>query len=348
MERGLTQHQISTPDSRPATVLHHVPPHGLRRAPGQLSRAARTWPLQGWSPEAPGIARRLLRTALCTWGVPDGVAEAAETVVSELVTNVVMHTRSRTVYVRAVVEAGEVTVSVTDSGPYRAGEDETVGRGLAHVEALSDRWGYEPAGPGPRRGTRVWATLHLPGPRVISPEQAADMPVDAESIGRVVAAVLAPREVLPADEALRHWHQVLSGHLHLLLPDAEERSEQLRRGRGPTLVQHRLRVIRTGLTYGCREDRAAVYDRVRVMARQCRMLLAFVTGEAEPGTSPAASYAVALCLSAVNRVFPQQTPVAEAPYGSPAGAGEETSAACSAPALPSAGHGDAAPCEGGP
>ncbi|MEU5431493.1 DUF6415 family natural product biosynthesis protein [Streptomyces olivoreticuli] len=285
----------------PATppVLYHVPPYGLERlrvsAPGGDAEdggavARRSWSFPGRSRLTPGQARRVLRYALCGWGVPDGVAEDVECIAAELVTNAVRHTKSARVEVAAVVEAGVVRLSVTDGGPYRevaprsAGDEETRGRGLAIVAALCDRWGHEPSGPGPRCGTRVWAELDL-GPSAV---EAEDAPGDHEAIAGMVLAVLAPREAVPSRARLRRWHQVLTGQLNSLLPAAEERTEQLRRGRGPTLYQNAIFVIRSELTHGpSLDDWPAAYGRVQVMARQCHALLSLVTSPA--GAAPSAS-----------------------------------------------------------
>lgn len=115
-------------------------------------------------PEAVGQARGFARLVL------DGHALAgdAELVVSELGTNAVTHTGTGGPGGRFVVELevhpARVRVAVVDmgaaTGPVPAGGDpaspeHVSGRGLFLVEALSVKWGTEPAGP----GLRVWAEL---------------------------------------------------------------------------------------------------------------------------------------------------------------------------------------------
>ncbi|SCK49975.1 Anti-sigma regulatory factor (Ser/Thr protein kinase) [Streptomyces sp. WMMB 714] len=112
------------------------------------------------APESVGIARRLVRTALATWRL-EQLADSAELITSELVTNAVQHARSSAV--RVVVSRPSVKsvhVAVVDKSraePVRcaAGEDDEGGRGLALVELLADSWGTDPL----PWGKRVWAEL---------------------------------------------------------------------------------------------------------------------------------------------------------------------------------------------
>lgn len=110
-------------------------------------------------------ARRLVRLALDVWGLP-GVQDAAELVVSELVTNAVLHAQSDRVRVSVTrLGAEQVRVAVVDLSKDRpavraAGEEQESGRGLGIVEALSGgRWGVDPL----PCGKRVWATLSPEG-----------------------------------------------------------------------------------------------------------------------------------------------------------------------------------------
>ncbi|MEU2248148.1 ATP-binding protein [Streptomyces sp. NPDC019224] len=112
-------------------------------------------------PESASDARRLLRLALNVWGM-DGVRDAAEMVLSELVTNAVVHARRDSVRV-TVTRLGEarVRVAVVDLSrehprPRTPGVNDEGGRGLEIVEALSHgRWGVDPK----RWGKQVWADL---------------------------------------------------------------------------------------------------------------------------------------------------------------------------------------------
>lgn len=107
-----------------------------------------------------GTARRLVRTALATWGL-DAAADDASLIVSELVTNAVRHSGSaacRVIVTRP--EPGLVRVAVTDRSRrmpdlLNAPADAVSGRGLALVDALADRWGTDRM----HWGKRVWAEL---------------------------------------------------------------------------------------------------------------------------------------------------------------------------------------------
>ena len=95
---------------------------------------------------APAAARRFVAGALAAAGVP--VGDAVPVVVSELVTNSVLHagTMARVV---VVVDVRCVRVEVHDADgtlpTLRRPSPETVtGRGLMLVDALTDRWGCAP------------------------------------------------------------------------------------------------------------------------------------------------------------------------------------------------------------
>ena len=110
------------------------------------------------------LARRSTRQLLTAWGVGRTVVDAAELVVSELVTNAARQSEDPVDVVLTCVGPVlrmEVTDTshrmplppVTDVHP-----DATSGRGLMLVEALADRWGVQSAG----LGKRVWAEIDLP------------------------------------------------------------------------------------------------------------------------------------------------------------------------------------------
>jgi anti-sigma regulatory factor (Ser/Thr protein kinase) len=112
--------------------------------------------------EAPARARRLLRQLL--GGRLDGELAAAELVVSELVTNAVLH--GQRAGMNAVGLTFEETsdllrIEVTDRGPgFTEGHPapgDPGGWGLVVVGEIADRWGIERA----HRGVRVWAELNL-------------------------------------------------------------------------------------------------------------------------------------------------------------------------------------------
>jgi anti-sigma regulatory factor (Ser/Thr protein kinase) len=71
---------------------------------------------------------------------------------SEVVTNAVLHARTEA-QLTVVVSAGAVRVEVIDGEPRepvprRAAIDDTSGRGMQLIDALSSRWGVEPHGVG--------------------------------------------------------------------------------------------------------------------------------------------------------------------------------------------------------
>ncbi|WP_441247780.1 SpoIIE family protein phosphatase [Kitasatospora sp. McL0602] len=118
-----------------------------------------TLPLEGEG-SLPGLARRFTRSTLKAWGLP-GLSDLAELMVSELVTNALLHAgaprrlrlfRDRT-----------LTVEVADSGAQAprlrsSAEQDEGGRGMHLVSELAHRWGTRPT----RDGKVVWAELELP------------------------------------------------------------------------------------------------------------------------------------------------------------------------------------------
>jgi anti-sigma regulatory factor (Ser/Thr protein kinase)/transcriptional regulator with XRE-family HTH domain len=111
------------------------------------------------SPLTPGIARAAL--AATTVGVPAGVFEDAALLVSELVTNSVVHSGSGWVDVAIVVDTDALRVEVSDQGPEvirpRTPDGDGNGWGMTLVAELARRWGVE------RRpeGKTVWFELDL-------------------------------------------------------------------------------------------------------------------------------------------------------------------------------------------
>jgi anti-sigma regulatory factor (Ser/Thr protein kinase) len=108
-----------------------------------------------------GTARRFVAAALASWRVEGSVGEDAALVVSELVTNAVLHA-SPPLALDLHRTADGVRISVDDASarlPEPAGPppaDAESGRGLGLVAALGLSWGVEPRPP----GKRVWCLLH--------------------------------------------------------------------------------------------------------------------------------------------------------------------------------------------
>ncbi|MGW4750430.1 ATP-binding protein [Streptomyces sp. NPDC004290] len=98
-------------------------------------------------PHPSAVARMRDSTAafLRRFGLTGPVASSVVLVVSELVTNAIEHGHGE-VELEIRVVSGTISVSVTDENPAPAvlkqpEPDDTSGRGMALVEAYSDRWG---------------------------------------------------------------------------------------------------------------------------------------------------------------------------------------------------------------
>jgi anti-sigma regulatory factor (Ser/Thr protein kinase) len=149
--------------------------------PGTEPEGMTTWPSSSSLPlgalvTATPCARLHTRAVLIEWGLND-LAEAAELIVSELVTNAVRAStgpdghprydgsglpvvvvRLGTDHTRVLIEVWDVIAGapVTE----QAGPDDESGRGLVLVEAVCERWSWETVPGWP--GKVVWAELHVP------------------------------------------------------------------------------------------------------------------------------------------------------------------------------------------
>jgi GAF domain-containing protein/anti-sigma regulatory factor (Ser/Thr protein kinase) len=117
---------------------------------------------------------RLGRKFVADHVVPGSLRHDTELVASELLANAYQHA-APPVLVRVLASEDRVRIEVQDASPrppVRAlvSEENMTGRGLALVEALSERWGFRPEEGG---GKSVWAELTA----------AEDTPVDDDNVG---------------------------------------------------------------------------------------------------------------------------------------------------------------------
>ncbi|MFJ8132187.1 ATP-binding protein [Streptomyces hydrogenans] len=117
------------------------------------------------TPESVPAMRRFFRSAARQWAVPADATDTLLLVVSELVTNVVLHSTSAEVTVLVAFDGVALTVEVKDQGrwldrrlPRQVAEDDDAafGRGLALVTACTSWWAADVT----PNGTRVVA--HCP------------------------------------------------------------------------------------------------------------------------------------------------------------------------------------------
>ncbi|WP_373295978.1 SpoIIE family protein phosphatase [Streptomyces roseolilacinus] len=130
----------------------------------------------GWTvwrlPDAVMHARRFTARTLRGWGVAEE-ADAALLVVSELVTNALVHTQGA-VRLDLTLAGDRMRIAVTDASPrapakpVMADWESTGGRGLFLVEAMSASWGSVPVS----GGKQVWSEFVVtrgPGPDAAAP-----------------------------------------------------------------------------------------------------------------------------------------------------------------------------------
>ena len=115
-------------------------------------------------PESAGRARRSARTMLTDWRL-EHLVEDVDLVVSELVTNALLHTGARQdgaerIRLELDLRGGRLVCRVVDSSPLPprpedAAETAESGRGLLLVEALAAEWDWEDL----PQGKAVWAAF---------------------------------------------------------------------------------------------------------------------------------------------------------------------------------------------
>ncbi|MFD5907305.1 ATP-binding protein [Streptomyces massasporeus] len=132
-------------------------------------------------PGSPAQARRLTRARLTGWSVCEDTCDSAALVVSELVTNAIVHTASTHIVCELLDGDDLVRIAVRDEGcapgqPHAASRtrpEEEHGRGLLLVDALCHSWGAHENGP----GLLVWAEL----PRTADTPDVPDSPGTADA-----------------------------------------------------------------------------------------------------------------------------------------------------------------------
>ncbi|MFJ3669349.1 SpoIIE family protein phosphatase [Streptomyces sp. NPDC090106] len=113
-------------------------------------------------PQAVGHARRFTRRTLRSWNVPADALDSVLLVVSELVTNALVHTDGR-VRLDLTLVNQRLRVAVADSSPRTPakprsiGWEATGGRGILLVSAMSAAWGTVPVS----GGKQVWSEITL-------------------------------------------------------------------------------------------------------------------------------------------------------------------------------------------
>ncbi|MEU6661551.1 SpoIIE family protein phosphatase [Streptomyces sp. NPDC046821] len=120
-------------------------------------------------PERVGAARQQLRQLLHDWADEDQV-DSAVLMVSEMLTNVLVHTDGDALLVAEVTgppgtrRLRAEVADASDDLPHKRhpGELASSGRGLVLMELLADRWGVDPRG----EGKSIWFELYEPSPDV--------------------------------------------------------------------------------------------------------------------------------------------------------------------------------------
>lgn len=119
-----------------------------------------TWRQFRPDPGAPRVARRFTRKFLADIGAGHQCQQMAELLVSELVTNAVVHART-TARLSVSVAGGTARIEVRDDGPgwpeLREPHQSHGGYGLRLVDWMSQSWGIS----GGAGGKAVWFTLPL-------------------------------------------------------------------------------------------------------------------------------------------------------------------------------------------
>ena len=177
-------------------------------------------------PSSAGEARRFAEDVLREWN-EDPLSDSVVLLVSELVTNAVLHAGSP-VQVALWRRAGHVRVDVVDQSPVMPGvrdygDEATTGRGMDLVEMIAESWGVEPRHP---HGKAVWfelpstQTLDDPGDEVHIEAPAADADLPPEQTVQV-RLLGAPVRLFPAMQ--QHTDALLREYTLMSMQAAEPR-----------------------------------------------------------------------------------------------------------------------------
>ena len=168
LARRLREHAAAPLDDLPETLVGTMLPHGqdddvailMARVNAQPFEAAASLRL-GAEDTMVRDARRLVRDHLRSWQIDQGIVDEVVLMVSELVTNSLVHGRAP-FDLRLRRAATQVVVEVQDRAPYRPRrrrptDTDEHGRGLQIVAMLADGWGSRASG----NGKCVWFSRSL-------------------------------------------------------------------------------------------------------------------------------------------------------------------------------------------
>ena len=174
------------------------------------------------APTSVGQARRFVTGALDEWGLTD-LGEVAELLVSEVVTNAVLHGGTAVTVVverRGTFVNCEVIDGSNASPAVRSYDvDAATGRGLELVEALATEWGVRPEPP----GKAVW--FHLGAPDEASDDRDEDAGVETGIEAPAVAITLLGTPVKLLRASIQHGDALLREATLLALGGEEGTSE---------------------------------------------------------------------------------------------------------------------------
>lgn len=125
-------------------------------------------------PESAGDARRFVADTLAGWGLP-GLIDPATLLVSELVTNALLHAHSE-IDVTLVVGDDELRVEVHDTSrvvprPRSYSPEAATGRGLHMLDCVASDWGVRATA----RGKAMWFTISTMHPSGLEQEMSFDL-----------------------------------------------------------------------------------------------------------------------------------------------------------------------------